>query len=140
MERHELCKAMSPQMYKSFCKAENEALEEVRKENQRFWKERETIEHQWDKEHGAEWTRIRDTYHLKSRLIDEQIKALREAQTQAFEEMRKQEDEMYSKRYKEVEPLLESSKEEREANSKRWREIEAQVVAKYEARLQKKGA
>jgi hypothetical protein len=127
-------------MYKSFVKAEQEALQEVRAESNLYWKEREAIEHEWDKENMAEWTRIRDTYHLKNRLIDEQIKVLREAQSQAFEDMKKQEDEMYTKRYNAVEPLLESSKEAREANSKRWREIEAQVVAKYEARLQKKGA
>jgi hypothetical protein len=140
MERHELCKAMSPQMYKSFAKAEQEALQEVRAESNRYWKERETIEREWDKQNIAEWTLIRDTYHLKNRLIDEQIKVLREAQSQAFEDMRKQEDEMYTKRYNAVEPLLESSKEAREANSKKWREIEAQVVDKYSARLQKKGA
>jgi hypothetical protein len=131
---------MSKQMYRSFIKAEEEALLEVRRENNRFWQERESAEREWDKQNLAEWSKIRDTYHLKNRIIDEQIKALREAQTQAFEDMRKQEDEMYSKRYKDIEPLLESSKEAREANSKKWREIEAQVVAKYEARLQKASA
>ena len=140
MERHELCKAMSPQMYKSFIKAEEEALLEVRKISSQFWKERETIEREWDKQNMAEWSQIRDTYHLKNKIIDEQIKALREAQRKAFEDMQRQEEEVYAKRSRQIEPLLESSKEAREANSKKWREIEAEVVAKYASRIQKKEA
>ena len=140
MERHELCKAMSPQMYKSFVKAEEEALLEVRKISSQFWKERETIERDWDKQNMAEWSQIRDTYHLKNKIIDDQISALREAQRKAFEDMQRQEEEVYAKRSRQIEPLLESSKEAREANTKKWREIEAEVVAKYSARIEKKEA
>lgn len=138
MERHELIKSMSQQMYKSFCKAEEEALLEVRKESALYWKEREELERKWDKENAVEWSQIRDTYHLKNKIIDDQMKALREARDQAFEDMKRQEEEMWLKRSRQIEPLLEPTQAAREANSKKWREIEAQVIAKYAARLQKK--
>lgn len=138
MEKHELVQQMSKQMYRSFDRALTEALFEVRQENNRFWKQREEWEREWDKENTADWTKIRDSYHLKLKMIDEQIKLLNQMRTDAFEAMRKEEEEMWHKRAKAIAPKLETISEASEANHKKWREIEEAVIAKFETRLKAK--
>jgi hypothetical protein len=66
------------------------------------------------------------------------MQALYDAQQEITDQRKKAEDELWSQCWESMQPIRDAQKERAEANSKKWKEIAAEVIAKYEARLQAK--
>jgi len=138
MERHELFKLMSKPMMRSFQTAEEEALREVRQENGKLYDEMMKATREWDKENAEKWETIAFRYQIQMELIKKQRDALYQLEQATREEMKEDQNKIYAQQYQALAPIREAQKEKAEANSKKWKEITAEVIAKYEARLQAK--
>jgi len=138
MNRKELTDLMSPQMKRSFYNAEREALAEVYRENYRMNGIIEDAQKEWSKANAKLWSDIDTEWRTKEQIIDAQIKALQELRREAFETREAKRSEVYAQQAKDLKPVWDSLEADRNANIERHDRVQADVLAKYEAKLNAK--
>lgn len=139
MTEQELVALMSPQMQRGYWKAKEEALLEVYKVNWAHHHEYEKAQRDWNAENSTKWEAIRLSYDTKKDLIREQIRALQEMESQAFEDYKKAQDEIYHEQYQALKHVNEAQEPASNANQILRKQIETDLLAKYEERLREKG-
>ena len=137
MERHELIKAMSKPMFRSYIQARELATLEARKASGKLYTEYENAQIQWYKENKERTEKIQDNYRAHMELIQAQIKALYETQELYRERKDKAMDEINTECWEALAPIREAQAENNAKINQEINRIEAEVGAKYEAKIAK---
>ena len=138
MQTHELYQIMSKPMARSFRQAEEEAMQEVRRENGRLYDEYREAQSKWHEENKERTEKIQDNYKVHMELIQAQIKALYETQELYRERKDKAMEAMYAECWEALTPIREAQQERTEANKAKGQAIMEALIAKYAERVQAK--
>lgn len=138
MQTHELFKIMSKPMARSFSKAENEAMLEVRRENGKLYDETMKALSEWNINNKERTEKIQDNYRAHMELIQAQIKALYDTQELVRERKHKAMQVIQDEQWEALAPLREAQKEREEANKAKGQAIMEALVAKYAKKVQAK--
>ena len=138
MEAHELFKIMSKPMARSFRKALDEALADVRKVSHTYWRDFEKAQYDWRKTHASEFEKISLQHDIERVILQRQREALYVLEEELNTRTREAKDRLEHQCWEELQTFRDNYKETLEANSKEWKEIEAGIVAKYAERVQAK--
>jgi regulator of PEP synthase PpsR (kinase-PPPase family) len=129
---------MSKPMARSFRKALDEALADVRKVSHSYWRDFEKAQYDWRKTHASEFEKISLQHDIERVILQRQREALYVLEEELNTRTREAKDRLEHQCWEELQAFRDNYKETLEANSKEWKEIEAGIVAKYAERMQTK--